>query len=169
MKNRSEKVIESICSLLEANRSRGYKQVEVNDIVKAFGGEQKVKSSFTNSDDAYKSLIKVASRLYDDLLQRYGEVGEVDPTRLQDYVDDRFPRKSYDEVVEKSRQYPKIKNLVKLSNDALEKKEFEKSKKLDRSLQDFVKSILIKEGGLDKWDAADEASIITKKLLGIQW
>lgn len=80
-----------IKDLIEAKK-KGYGQIEVRDIVKAAGGEDAIKAKYkdTSAEDVLTALYKVHTKLVNEFLDKFEEVGEVDYTQLADWVDDRF-------------------------------------------------------------------------------
>ena len=80
-----------IAELFEV-KLKSYTEINVKDVVKAAGGEAKIKADYEgkSAEYVYKKLMDVAHKLVMDKLKAYSEVGDVDNTKLMDWIDNRF-------------------------------------------------------------------------------
>lgn len=92
----------NIVRFLESHgKKKYYTQLEIPDLVSAAGGEETLRRKFKTSDDVYAHLMDHHEKLIKQKLQTHEEVGHVDPTRLSDWCDSRWPssiKESKDEL-----------------------------------------------------------------------
>ena len=64
-------------------RRGGFYQITLDELLDVAGGKKYV----AQEDDPYTTLMQAQEDYIDGLLTLYGEVGEVDPTEIIDWVD----------------------------------------------------------------------------------